>query len=233
LVAHAQILLSNLIVRPWPAAAGIFQVGGKQIMKTPDNPSKTPEQEPITALLQEFASGNKSAFDQLVPLIYPELRRLARSYMRNEHPDHTLQPTALVHEAYARLIKQIHPDYCNRAHFLGVAAHIMRQILIDHSRIRDAEKRGGGAQKLDIDMAGISPAVDPSKISALDGALEKLAKTDALKAQLVELRFFGGMTAEESAEYLKISVHMVRRHLRLAQAWLRRELEQQMAAPEN
>jgi RNA polymerase sigma factor (TIGR02999 family) len=198
-------------------------------MKSPNNNSQPQEQEPITALLQEFASGDKSAFDRLVPLIYPELRRLARSYMRNEHTDHTLQPTALVNEAYARLIKQIHPDYCSRAHFLGVAAHVMRQILIDHARIRDADKRGGGARKLSLDLAAVAPSIDPSRISALDGALEKLAKTDALKAQLVELRFFGGMTAEESAEYLKISVHMVRRHLRVAQAWLRHELEKDEA----
>jgi RNA polymerase sigma factor (TIGR02999 family) len=105
----------------------------------------------------------------------------------------------------------------------------MRQILIDHARIRDADKRGGGARKLSLDLAAVAPSIDPSRISALDGALEKLAKTDALKAQLVELRFFGGMTAEESAEYLKISVHMVRRHLRVAQAWLRHELEKDEA----
>jgi RNA polymerase sigma factor (TIGR02999 family) len=137
-----------------------------------------------------------------------------------------LQPTALVHEAYARLIKQDHPDYNSRAHFMGVAAQVMRQILIDHARSRDAGKRGGGAEKVSLDGAGGVPAGDPLIILTIDAALEKLAQNDALKARLVEMRFFGGMTAEESAEVLKLPVHEVRRHLRVGQAWLQRELEQ-------
>lgn len=185
-----------------------------------------PQEQPITALLHEFASGDKSALDRLVPLVYPELRRLARSYMRNERPGHTLQPTALVHEAYARLVKQEQPDYSNRAHFLGVAAQVMRQILIDHARTRDAEKRGGGVANVSIEVAAGIPAAQPSTILALDEALEQLTRQDAMKARLIEMRFFGGMTAEESAEVLKLSVNEVRRHLRIGQAWLQRELAQ-------
>ncbi len=198
------------------------------MMKVPESmpqPSQVQEQ-PITALLHEFALGDKSALDRLVPLLYPELRRLARSYMQNERPGHTLQPTALVNEAYARLVKQDQPDYRNRAHFMGVAAQVMRQILIDHARTRDAEKRGGGAAKLSLQAVDGVAAPSPSKIIAVDEALAELARTDALKARLIEMRFFGGMTADESAEALQLSVNEVRRHLRVGQAWLQRALEQ-------
>ncbi len=196
-------------------------------MDNADSRSRLSQEQPITALLHEFASGDKSALDRLVPLVYPELRRLARSYMRNERPGHTLQPTALVHEAYARLVKQEQPDYSNRAHFLGVAAQVMRQILIDHARTRDAEKRGGGVANVSIEVAAGIPAAQTSTIIAIDEALELLARQDALKARLIEMRFFGGMTAEESAAVLKLSVNEVRRHLRVGQAWLQRELDQQ------
>ncbi len=196
-------------------------------MDNADSRSRLSQEQPITALLHEFASGDKSALDRLVPLVYPELRRLARSYMRNERPGHTLQPTALVHEAYARLVKQEQPDYSNRAHFLGVAAQVMRQILIDHARTRDAEKRGGGVANVSIEVAAGIPAAQTSTIIAIDEALELLARQDALKARLIEMRFFGGMTAEESATVLKLSVNEVRRHLRVGQAWLQRELDQQ------
>jgi RNA polymerase sigma factor (TIGR02999 family) len=196
-------------------------------MKTPDTPSRFSPEQPVTALLQEFASGDRTALDRLVTLIYPELRRLARGYMRNERPDHTLQPTALVHEAYARLVKQDQPDYCNRAHFMGVAAQVMRQVLIDHARTRDAEKRGGGVPNLGLDVAAGMPVAEPATIIAIDAALDQLAQSDPLKARLIEMRFFGGMTAEESAEVLKLPVVEVRRHLRVAQAWLQRELNQE------
>jgi RNA polymerase sigma factor (TIGR02999 family) len=195
-------------------------------METPDSMPKLPQEEPITALLHEFASGDKSALDRLVPLLYPELRRLAQGYMRNERPGHTLQPTALVHEAYARLVKQEQPDYRNRAHFMGVAAQVMRQILIDHARTRDAEKRGGGAAKVSLEVAAGMPVGHPATIIAVNEALDQLARNDSLKAQLIEMRFFGGMSAEESAEVLKLSVAEVRRHLRVAQAWLQRALDQ-------
>jgi len=201
-------------------------------MKIPDGMSRLPQEQPITALLHEFASGDKSALDRLIPLIYPELRRLARGYMSHERSGHTLQPTALVHEAYVRLIKQEQPDYRSRAHFLGVAAQVMRQILIDHARTRDAEKRGGGAPKLSLEMAAVMPVGQPSTIVAIDEALNHLARNDSLKARLIEMRFFGGMTAEESAEVLKLPVTEVRRRLRVGQAWLQRELEQKAAPDE-
>jgi len=201
-------------------------------MKIPDNMAQLPQEQPITALLHEFASGDKSALDRLVSLLYPELRRLARSYMRNERPGHTLQPTGLVHEAYARLVKQEQPDYRSRAHFMGVAAQVMRQILIDHARTRDAEKRGGGAANVSLEMAAGVPVSEPSTIIAIDDALEQLARNDSLKARLIEMRFFGGMTAEESAEVLKLPVTEVRRHLRLGQAWLQRALDQKATPDE-
>ena len=186
-----------------------------------------PDDEPITMLLHRFAAGDKSAIDRLVPLLYPELRKLARSYMHNENVGHTLQPTALVHQAYMKLVKQDQGDFRSRAHFLGVAAHIMRQILIDHARVRDAEKRGGKAAKLSLERMDIASADRPPLILAVDEALTELARTDALKGQLIEMRFFGGLTAEESAEVLNIPVTEVRRHLRVAQAWLLRELNQE------
>jgi RNA polymerase sigma factor (TIGR02999 family) len=145
--------------------------------------------------------------------------------LRNERPGHTLQPTALVHEAYALLLKQDHPDYRNRAHFMGVSAHLMRQILIDHARARRTAKRGGGAPNLSLDLAREIPVGQPVLMMAIEEALVTLERKDACKAQLIEMRFFGGMTAEESAEALGIPLSDVRRHLRFAQAWLRRQLD--------
>lgn len=183
------------------------------------------DDQPITTLLRDLAAGNKGALDRLMPLVYPELQRLARGYMRNERPGHTLQPTALVHEAYARLLEQSQPEYNSRAHFMGVAAHIMRQILIDHARASNAEKRGGKAAKVPFDQAADMVAERSSAMIAIDDALQELARRDPIMAQLVEMRFFGGMTAEDSAEVLKIPVAQVRRHLRVGQAWLQRALD--------
>jgi RNA polymerase sigma-70 factor, ECF subfamily len=188
------------------------------------------ENEPITTLLREFAAGNKAALDRLMALLYPELRRLARGYMRNERTGHTLQPTALVHEAYTRLVKQNQPDYNSRAHFMGVAAHIMRQILIDHARASNAEKRGGKVAKVPLDEVTDMAAERPSAMIAIDDALRELERNDPLKAQLVEMRFFGGMTAEDSAEVLKITAAQVRRQLRVGQAWLQRALDRTAAS---
>jgi RNA polymerase sigma factor (TIGR02999 family) len=192
--------------------------------------SGLPGDQPITALLRECAAGNRSALDRLIPLMYPELQRLARSYMRNERKGHTLQPTALVHEAYARLTRQDQPDYRSRSHFMGVAAHIMRQILIDHARARASAKRGAGEAAVPLEQSGELASGQSPEIIAVDDALQALARKDPLKAQLVEMRFFGGMTAEESAEVLGRPVAEIRRHLRVGQAWLKRELDRTHSA---
>jgi RNA polymerase sigma-70 factor, ECF subfamily len=191
------------------------------------------EDQPITTLLRDFAAGNKGALDRLIPLVYPELQRLARGYMRNERAGHTLQPTALVHEAYARLVQQNQPHYTDRAHFMGVAAHVMRQILIDHARASKAEKRGGKAAKVPLDEVTGMAAERPSDIIAIDDALQALEREDPVKAQLVEMRFFGGMTAEDSAEVLKITPAQVRRQLRIGQAWLQRGLNRTIEREKN
>jgi len=189
--------------------------------------------DPITLFLRDFAGGDKRAFDRLVPLLYPELRKIAGGYLRNERPGHTLQPTALVHEAYARLVNQDHPDYRSRTHFMAVAAQVMRQILVDHARSRDAGKRGGGAGKVPFDEALGVATQRPSMMVAIDDALSELTRKDALKGRLIEMRFFGGMTAEDSAEVLEIPVAEVRRHLRVAQAWLQRELRPRTQPEQN
>jgi RNA polymerase sigma factor (TIGR02999 family) len=184
------------------------------------------ENRPITLLLHAFAGGDRTALDHLIPLVYTELRKIADGHLRNERPGHTLQPTALVHEAYARLIDQRQPDYQDRVHFLAVAAQVMRQILIDHARKKFAAKRGGSQPRFSLDEAYDAAIERPSLMIRLDDALKALEAHDALKARLIEMRFFGGLTAEESAEVLKLPVNDVRRGLRVAQAWLQRELDQ-------
>jgi len=180
---------------------------------------------PITLMLRDFAAGDKTALDRLMPLVYAELRRLADSHLRRERSSHTLQPTALVHEAYIRLLGQDQPDYRSRAHFLGIAAHVMRQILVDHARSRGAGKRGGGQPGCSLDES-IDAAVErPVALVAVDDALDALEQTDPQKARLIEMRFFGGLTAEESADVLQLPVDKVRAELRIAQAWLQRELD--------
>src|SRR5579871_729340 len=190
-----------------------------------------PGEESVTVFLRQFAGGDKQALDRLMPLVYTELQKLAGGYLRNERPGHTLQPTALVHEAYARLLKQDQPDYQSRAHFMAVAAQVMRQILIDHARTRNAAKRGSGGMKFSPEQAGEIPVDRPSILIAIDDALQELGRKDALKARLIEMRFFGGLTAEESAEATGMQVTEIRRHLRVAQAWLQRELDRSGAAP--
>jgi RNA polymerase sigma-70 factor, ECF subfamily len=181
---------------------------------------------PITIALRDLANGDPSALDRVMPLVYDELRKLAGHYLRQERKEHTLQPTALVHEAYFRLVGENQPQYQNRAHFLGVAAHAMRQILIDHARTRNAAKRGGGQAAVSIDEFVDSAMERPSALIDVDDALKALELHDQRKAQLIEMRFFGGMTAEESAEVLNLPVQKVRGELRIAQAWLKRELDQ-------
>ncbi len=178
----------------------------------------------LTRLLHDVADGDKAAFDRLVPLVYDELRRIADGQLRREPPGHTLQPTALVHEVYARMVGQEQPDYRDRAHFLAVASQVMRRILIDHARIKHAAKRGGGHESLPIDEARDASAQRPEVLIELDDALKALQEQDPRKARLVEMHYFGGLTAGESATALALDVAVVRRELRVAQAWLQREL---------
>ncbi len=181
---------------------------------------------PITVLVHEYANGDKAALDRLLPLVYTELRRIAQKHLRGERPGHTLQPTALVHEMYAKLAGQSAPDVRDRIHFLSIAAGVMRQILIDHARIKYAQKRGGRQEKFSLDEAADACMEKPAIMVRIDDALNELARQDPHKARLIELRFFGGLTAEESAELLNVPVNTVRRDLRVGQAWLQRELNQ-------
>ncbi len=183
------------------------------------------EDQPITLLLHDLAGGDKTALDRLIPLFYTELRKIADGFLRSERPGHTLQPTALVHELYARMLAQQQPDFRNRAHFLGVAAKVMRQILIDHARAKFAAKRGGVHPRYSLNEASEASIEKPAEIIAVDDALHELERQDPRKATLIEMRFFGGMTAEESAEVMNLDVTAVRRELRVAQAWLQRELD--------
>jgi len=176
----------------------------------------------VTVLLQAWRNGDRGAIDQVVPLVYAELRRMAAAYLRREPDGHTLQPTALVHEAYLRMMGS-EPNFENRAHFLGVAARVMRHVLVDHARGRLAEKRSGGARvPLHDDLPFTGPRA--AMLVSLDEALIDLERQDPEKARILELKFFAGMTAEDSAVWLGISVHKVNRQMRLAQAWLRRHL---------
>ena len=179
----------------------------------------------VTQLLVEWSHGDQNALERLTPLVYGELRRLARRHLSRERSDHTLQSTALVHEAYLRLVDQRSVQWQNRAHFFGVAAQLIRRILIDHARARQAGKRGAGACLLSLDEALDSPAEGRSlDIVALDDALEQLAKIDPRQSRIVELRFFAGLTVQETAEVLNISTPTVNREWNAAKAWLFREL---------
>ena len=179
----------------------------------------------VTQLLIEISNGDREAVDLLLPVIYDELRKLAANYLRRERPDHTLQPTALVHEAYLRLVDQTRVNWQNRAHFFGIAAQIMRRLLVDHARRHNAEKRGQDFQKLSLDE-NIDRAVDRSaELIALDDALKALAVFDPQKARLVELRYFGGLTIEETADVLGVTATTIKRHWRFAKAWLHGEMQ--------
>ncbi|HZS04612.1 MAG TPA: sigma-70 family RNA polymerase sigma factor [Blastocatellia bacterium] len=189
----------------------------------------TPHQ--ITLLLKEHQAGNREALDQLLPLVYGELRRLAAARLRGERPDHTLQPTALVHEAYLRLVDQREVDWRNRAQFFGLAAEMMRRILVNHAIARKAEKRGGEDARMSIDDA-VSFAVEREvNLVLLDEALNKLAALDPQQCRIVEMRFFAGLTVEEVAEVLGISTATVKREWRAAKAWLYHQISSATSAP--
>jgi RNA polymerase sigma-70 factor, ECF subfamily len=179
----------------------------------------------VTALLRSWGQGDRAALDALLPVVYDELRRRARRQMRAQPSGHTLQTTAIIHEAYLRLVGQQETDWQSRAHFFGVAAKAMRSVLVDHARAQRAAKRGGGAAQVtlaDVDAVAPEPAVD---VLALEEALTRLATFDPRKGQLVELRYFGGLGIEETAVVLGVSSATVKREWVLARAWLRRELE--------
>ena len=179
----------------------------------------------VTALLRAWRSGDQGAGDDLLPLVYGELRRRAARCLERERPDHTLQPTALVHEAYLRLVDQAQAGWQDRAHFFAIAARLMRQILVDHARRRHSAKRGGRAQPLAIELAGdLAAAGEPPDLIALDDALTALAAFDPDGARLIELRFFGGLSLDETAEALGVSRPTVVRRWRAVRAWLYGEL---------
>ena len=179
----------------------------------------------VTQLLLDWNRGDAGALDRLLPLVEAELRRLAAHYMRGERQHHTLQSSALVNEAYLRLLDHTNIDWQNRAHFFGVAAQAMRRVLVDHARARNVQKRGGAAVKVALDDALDVAEEKAAEIVALDDALGALAAFDERKARVVELRYFGGLTAEEAAEVLGVSLATVEREWRTARAWLLRELE--------
>src|SRR5262249_50234496 len=162
------------------------------------------QQAVVTALLAEAANGNHAAEDQLVPLVYDELKKIARAYMRRERDSHTLQTTALVHEAYLKLVRQRAPQWQGRTHFFGIAAHLMRRILIDHARGHLREKRGGAKNLVPLDEALVFSPEHSEELLKLDEALERLAKLDARQSRIVELRFFGGLSVQETAQLLGI-----------------------------
>ena len=182
---------------------------------------RTPSPHEVTGLLDAWSQGDKAALDKLTPLVYEDLRRRAHGYMKRQSPDHTLQTTALVNEAYFKLVSQDHPPHWrNRAHFFAVAAQAMRQILVDYARRKHYAKRGGDARKVTLDEAAIVSQERAAEVIALDEALSDLAKVFPEKCKVVELRYFGGLSIEETAAVLKIAPITVRRHWKSARFWL-------------
>jgi RNA polymerase sigma-70 factor (ECF subfamily) len=179
----------------------------------------------VTVLLKQISSGNQDAIAELVPLLYGELRKMASGYLQRERPGHTLQPTALVHEAYLRLVDQKAVEWQNRSHFFGVAAQQMRRILVDYARAHHAAKRGGPLPKLSLDESLAIPEERSGDLLELDEALTVLASMDPQQVRIIELRFFAGLTVEETADLLKISPATVKREWTTAKAWLAREIQ--------
>ena len=184
-------------------------------MTTPSSPQRQ-----VTQLLCDWRGGDRTALEKLIPLVQPELQRLAHRYMSRERPGHTLQTTALLDDAYLQLADKTHPQWQNRAHFFAIAAQLMRRIMIDHARQRQASKRGGGAIRVTLDEAAAVTQTRADELLALDEAMEKLATFDRRKAQVVEMRYFGGLTMEEIADVLKIHVNTAKRDWAVARAWL-------------
>jgi RNA polymerase sigma factor (TIGR02999 family) len=181
----------------------------------------------VTQMLHDWSEGDQGAAERLMPLVYDELRKLARDYLRRERADHTLQPTALVNEAYLKLVDQRRVNWQNRSHFFGIAAQIMRRILVDHARSHAAEKRGGMRHKLSLDEANVLPAERALDLIELDDALRRLSEVFPRKGQVIELRFFGGLSVEETAHVLGVSDKTVMREWQSAKLWLYRELDRE------
>ncbi len=183
-------------------------------------PLPVPSPEEITQLLHAWRGGDRGALDRLVPQVYGELRRVADRYLRSERSDHTLQPTALVHEAYLRLTGKERPQWRDRAHFYAVAAQVMRRILVDHARAHRADKRGGGALLVPLDEGNAAASERSADLIALDDAIDALAKVDPRKARIIELHYFGGLSVAETAKVLDLSISTIVLDSRLARAWL-------------
>ncbi len=190
----------------------------------------TSEPQGVTQLLIEWSKGDQTALDKLMPLVYDELRRMAKRYMARQNPGHTLQTTALINEAFIKLVGQEEKQWESRAHFFGVAAQAMRHILVDYARSRQYEKRGGGARRVSLDEALTVSDERAAELVALDDALKELARVDPRKCRVVELRYFGGLSVEETAEVLKVAAVTVMRDWSMAKAWLHRELSRSPAA---
>jgi len=186
-----------------------------------------PSTQQVTKLLQAWGQGQDAALDQLLPVVHQELRRLARRYMFGERPGHTLQTTALINEAYLRLVNSRQVNWQNRAHFFAISAQLMRRILVDSARARGDQKRGGEIPKVTLDEALIGPQEKGQDLVALDDALKVLSGVDPRKSRVVELRFFGGLSVEETAEVLKVHANTVLRDWRLAKMWLKREMSEE------
>jgi RNA polymerase sigma factor (TIGR02999 family) len=192
-------------------------IGNRAAISTASRPENAPD---VTQLLINWSHGDRAALDKLTPLVYEELQRLAHHYMEGQRPDHTLQTTALVNEAYLRLADQRKPSFTSRSHFFAVAAKAMRQILVDHAKASHRQKRGGGAAKVELDETALIAPEQSRAILDLNDALERLAALDSRKAQVVELSYFGGLQQDEIADVLKISIETVRRDWVFAKTWL-------------
>ena len=184
----------------------------------------SPAQQEVTQLLGDWSGGDAGALEKLIPLVQPELHRLAHHYMSRERTGHTLQTTALLDEAYLLLVDHTKRNWQNRTHFVAAAAQLMRRVMVDHARERRSLKRGGGALKVTLDEVALVTETRSEELLALDDALERLAAQDSRKSQIVELRYFGGLTVEETAEFLKMSQRTVEREWNMAKAWLYRAL---------
>jgi RNA polymerase sigma factor (TIGR02999 family) len=188
--------------------------------------TSSPSRQEVTQLLGDWSRGDTGALERLIPLVQPELHRLAHHYMSRERAGHTLQTTALINEAYLRLVDNSKPLWQNRNHFVAAAAQLMRRIMVDHARERLSLKRGGGAVRVTLDETAWVTDTRSEELLALDEALESLAELDPRKSQIVELRYFGGLTAEETAEFLNLSLRTVEREWNMAKAWLYRALSE-------